>query len=445
MSRKKVNIITLGCSKNDVDSELMQGILDKESFEYVDGPEDANIIIVNTCGFIEAAKEESIDTILYMAKYKNEGSCEGLILAGCMAQRYPKELLDELPEVDAVIGTGNIKNLNMVLEGINKGERIISTDNIDSEYLERIEREVTSPVAYVRISEGCDNLCTYCIIPQLRGRHRSRRIEDIIEEVSDLAGKGVREIILIAQNTSDYGIDIYSEYKLGYLLDKLNPIEGIELIRLLYVYPDNINEELIDSMKRNRKVAKYLDIPLQHSSDRILRLMNRKTTRRQITDTILRLRDKLPGLILRTTFIVGFPGETEEDFNDLCDFVEEIKFDKLGVFAYSREENTPAFSLPDQIEEEIKEQRRERIMELQLKISEELMSYKVGNNYDVMIEEIAEEGLYVGRSYMDSPEIDGVFYVRSNRELELGEIVRAKAVEYLEYDLIGELEDESCQ
>lgn len=445
MSRKKVNIITLGCSKNDVDSELMQGILDKESFEYVDGPEDANIIIVNTCGFIEAAKEESIDTILYMAKYKNEGSCEGLILAGCMAQRYPKELLDELPEVDAVIGTGNIKNLNMVLEGINKGERIISTDNIDSEYLERIEREVTSPVAYVRISEGCDNLCTYCIIPQLRGRHRSRRIEDIIEEVSDLAGKGVREIILIAQNTSDYGIDIYSEYKLGYLLDKLNPIEGIELIRLLYVYPDNINEELIDSMKRNRKVAKYLDIPLQHSSDRILRLMNRKTTRRQITDTILRLRDKLPGLILRTTFIVGFPGETEEDFNDLCDFVEEIKFDKLGVFAYSREENTPAFSLPDQIEEEIKEQRRERIMELQLKISEELMSYKVGNNYDVMIEEIAEEGLYVGRSYMDSPEIDGVFYVKSNRELELGEIVRAKAVEYLEYDLIGELEDESCQ
>lgn len=445
MSRKKVNIITLGCSKNDVDSELMQGILDKESFEYVDGPEDANIIIVNTCGFIEAAKEESIDTILYMAKYKNEGSCEGLILAGCMAQRYPKELLDELPEVDAVIGTGNIKNLNMVLEGINKGERIISTDNIDSEYLERIKREVTSPVAYVRISEGCDNLCTYCIIPQLRGRHRSRRIEDIIEEVSGLAGKGVREIILIAQNTSDYGIDIYSEYKLGYLLDKLNPIEGIELIRLLYVYPDNINEELIDSMKRNRKVAKYLDIPLQHSSDRILRLMNRKTTRRQITDTILRLRDKLPGLILRTTFIVGFPGETEEDFNDLCDFVEEIKFDKLGVFAYSREENTPAFSLPDQIEEEIKEQRRERIMELQLKISEELMSYKVGNNYDVMIEEIAEEGLYVGRSYMDSPEIDGVFYVKSNRELELGEIVRAKAVEYLEYDLIGELEDESCQ
>lgn len=445
MSRKKVNIITLGCSKNDVDSELMQGILDKENFEYVDGPEDANIIIVNTCGFIEAAKEESIDTILSMAKYKNEGSCEGLILAGCMAQRYPRELLDELPEVDAVIGTGNIKNLNMVLEGINKGERIISTDNIDSEYLERIKREVTSPVAYVRISEGCDNLCTYCIIPQLRGRHRSRRIEDIIDEVSDLAGKGVREIILIAQNTSDYGIDIYSEYKLGYLLDKLNPVEGVELIRLLYVYPDNINEELIDSMKRNSKVAKYLDIPLQHSSDRILRLMNRKTTRRQITDTILRLRDKLPGLILRTTFIVGFPGETEEDFNDLCDFVEEIKFDKLGVFAYSREENTPAFSLPDQIEEEIKEQRRERIMELQLKISEELMSYKVGNNYEVMIEEIAEEGLYVGRSYMDSPEIDGVFYVKSNRELELGEIVRAKAVEYLEYDLIGELEDESCQ
>lgn len=445
MSRKKVNIVTLGCSKNEVDSELMQGILDKEVFEYVDGPEDANIIIVNTCGFIEAAKEESIDTILSMAQYKTEGSCEGLILAGCMAQRYSKELLDELPEVDAVIGTGNIKNLNMVLERINKGEKIISTDNIDSEYLEKVEREVTSPVAYVRISEGCDNLCTYCIIPQLRGRHRSRKIEDIVEEVSDLAEKGVREIILIAQNTSDYGIDIYNEYKLGYLLDKLNSIEEVELIRLLYVYPDNINEELIDSMKRNAKVAKYLDIPLQHASDRILKLMNRKTTRREITDTILRLRDKLPGLILRTTFIVGFPGETDEDFNELCDFVEEIKFDKLGVFAYSREENTPAFSLPDQIDEKIKEQRKERIMELQLKISEELMSRKVGNTYNVMIEELAEEGLYVGRSYMDSPEIDGVFYVKSSRELELGEIVKVEAVEYLEYDLIGELRDESGQ
>lgn len=445
MSRKKVNIVTLGCSKNEVDSELMQGILDKKSFEYVDGPEDANIIIINTCGFIEAAKEESIDTILSMAQFKTEGSCEGLILAGCMAQRYSKELLDELPEVDAVIGTGNIKNLNMVLEGLNKGERIISTDNIDSEYLERIEREVTSPVAYVRISEGCDNLCTYCIIPQLRGRHRSRRIEDIVDEVSALAEKGVREIILIAQNTSDYGIDIYGEYKLGYLLDKLNRVEGVEFIRLLYVYPDNINEELIDSMIRNAKVAKYLDIPLQHASDRILKLMNRKTNRREVTDKILKLRDKLPGLILRTTFIVGFPGETDEDFNDLCDFVEEIKFDKLGVFAYSREENTPAFSLPYQIEEEIKEQRRERIMELQLKISEELMSCKVGNIYDVMIEELAEEGLYVGRSYMDSPEIDGVFYVKSNRELELGEIVKVQAVEYLEYDLIGEIRDESGQ
>jgi ribosomal protein S12 methylthiotransferase len=379
-----------------------------------------------------------------MAQYKVEGSCEGLILAGCMAQRYSKELLEELPEVDAVIGTGNIENLNRVLEGIKKGERIISTDNIDSEYLENVEREVTNPVAYVRISEGCDNLCTYCIIPQLRGRHRSRRIEDIIEEATGLAEKGVREIILIAQNTSDYGIDLYNEYKLGYLLDKLNSVEGVELIRLLYVYPDNINDELIDSMKRNTKVAKYLDIPLQHASDIILKLMNRRTTRREITDTIAKLRSKLPGLILRTTFIVGFPGETEEDFNELCDFVEEVRFDKLGVFAYSREEGTPAFSLPNQIEDAIKEQRRERIMELQMKISEELMSSKVGNFYDVMIEEIAEEGLYIGRSYMDSPEIDGVFYVKSNRELELGEIVKAQAVEYLEYDLIGELRDESC-
>lgn len=445
MNRKKVNIVTLGCSKNEVDSELMQGILDKDSFEYVNDPEEANIIIVNTCGFIEAAKEESIDTILSMAQYKTEGNCEGLILAGCMAQRYSSELLEELPEVDAIIGTGNIRNLNQVLEGINKGERNIAIDDIDSEYLERIEREVTSPVAYVRISEGCDNLCTYCIIPQLRGKHRSRKMEDIIEEASSLAEKGVKEIILIAQNTSDYGIDLYGGYKLGNLLDRLNSIEDIKLIRLLYVYPDNINDDLINSMSRNMKVARYLDIPLQHASDKILRLMNRKTTRKEITATISKLRKQLPGLVLRTTFIVGFPGETEEDFKELCDFVEEIKFDKLGVFAYSREENTPAFSLNGQLDDDTKVLRRERLMELQLKISELLMSDKIGNIYEVMIEELAEEGLYVGRSYMDSPEIDGVFYVKSNRELELGDIVMVRAVEYLEYDLIGELRDESGQ
>jgi ribosomal protein S12 methylthiotransferase len=445
MNKKRVNIVTLGCSKNEVDTELMQGILDRENFEYVNSTEKANIIIVNTCGFIVAAKEESIDTILEMANYKTQGECSTLVLAGCLAQRYSKELLDEIPEIDGIIGTGNIKNLNNVLIRLGSGEKIVSADDIDSEYIESIEREVNSSTSYIRISEGCDNLCTYCIIPQLRGKHRSRKMEDIIQEAASLGSRGVREIILIAQNTSDYGIDIYGKYSLGELLDRLNDITEIEIIRLLYVYPDNIDDDLIESIARNKKVAKYLDIPLQHASNRILKLMNRKTTKESIEETITKLRNRIPGIILRTTFIVGFPGETTEDFDELLKFVRKIKFDKLGVFCYSREENTPAFSLPNQVEEEVKVLRRDKLMENQSKISEKIMGSKVGETYNVLVEEFAEEGMYVGRSYMDSPEIDGVFYVKSNRELDVGEIVKAKVIEYLEYDLIGELEDESCE
>ena len=445
MNRQTVNIVTLGCSKNDVDSELMQSILDKENFTYSENPMDSDIIIVNTCGFIEAAKEESIDTILEMSRYKVEGNCKHLILAGCLAQRYSSELMEEMPEVDAIMGTGNIKDLNSILNGLKKKERIIQSKDVDSSYLEGVNRIVTSPTAYVRISEGCDNLCTYCIIPALRGKHRSRKMDDIISEVEYLADQGVKEVILIAQNTSDYGIDLYGDYSLHLLLDKLNEIKGLEFIRLLYLYPDNIDDRLIQSIKRNSKVAHYLDIPLQHASDNVLKMMNRRTKKDSILMTINRLREEISDIVLRTTFIVGFPGETEDDFKELYDFINDVKFDKLGVFTYSREENTPAFNMPGHIEESVKETRRDRLMELQRGISEGLMREKVGKTYKILVEEIAEEGLYIGRSFMDSPEIDGVIYFRSDEEHNAGDIVYVKTDEYLEYDLMGELADESGQ
>ncbi|WP_409227490.1 30S ribosomal protein S12 methylthiotransferase RimO [Gudongella sp. SC589] len=445
MNRKTVNIVTLGCSKNEVDSELMQSILDKENFIYSDNPLDSEVIIVNTCGFIEAAKEESIDTILEMSKYKIEGKCKHLILAGCLAQRYSSELMDEMPEVDAIMGTGNIKDLNSILDGLKEDKKIIQSNDVDSSYLEGVNRIVSSPTAYVRISEGCDNLCTYCIIPALRGKHRSRKMEDVIAEVVYLAEQDVKEVILIAQNTSDYGIDIYGDYTLHLLLDKLNEIEGLEFIRLLYLYPDNIDDKLINSIKRNSKVAHYLDMPLQHASDNVLKKMNRRTTKKSIRKTIEKLRKEIPDIVLRTTFIVGFPGETEDDFQELYDFIKDVRFDKLGVFTYSKEENTPAFNMPGQIEESTKEIRRDRLMELQRTISESLMSEKVGKIYKVLVEDLAEEGLYIGRSYMDSPEIDGVIYFRSVEEHDAGDVVFVKTDEYLEYDLMGELTDESCQ
>ena len=445
MNKKNVSIVTLGCSKNEVDSEIMQSVMDRDFFTYTSELEEADVIIVNTCGFIEAAKEESIDTIIEMAQYKVEGNCKHLILAGCLAQRYSNELIEEIPEVDAIMGTGNIKDLNDILNNLDKKNKIIEINNIDNEYLEGVKREVNSPFAYLRISEGCDNLCTYCIIPQLRGKHRSRKMEDILTEANNLVEDGVKEIIIIAQNTSDYGIDLYGEFSLYKLLDEMSKIEGLYLIRLLYLYPDNIDDKLIDTIKNNNKIAKYVDMPLQHASDNVLKLMNRRTSKEAIKGIITKLRDNIPEMVIRTTFIVGFPGETESDYNELYDFIKEVKFDKLGVFTYSREENTPAYSLPNQVDEEVKDKRRDAIMELQLKISENLMSNKLGNVYHVMIEEFAEENLYVGRSFMDAPEIDGVVYVNSSEDLEIGDIVKVKITEYLEYDLLGELTNEPTQ
>ena len=445
MSRKTVYIETLGCSKNEIDSEIMRSILDKENFDYTTNPENANIIIVNTCGFIEDAKEESIDTIFEMSKYKTEGNLEKLVLAGCLAQRYSEELIEEIPEVDAIMGTGNIRELNdILLESLNS-HKIIKNNDINSNYIEEVERLTQSKTAYVRISEGCDNLCTYCIIPKLRGKHRSRKFEDIITEIKSLGNRGVKEIILIAQNTSDYGIDLYGEYSLYKLLDKINTIDQIEIIRLLYLYPDHIDDKLIESIKRNHKVAHYLDIPLQHISNTILKAMNRKTNKEDIEKLINKLRKEIPDIILRTTFILGFPGETEEDFNELYKFIKNIKFDKLGVFSYSREEDTPAYEMKNQIGKTLKQERIDKIMELQKDISETLMKNKIGLKLAVLIEEIVEDGLYIGRSYMDSPDIDGVVYVNSEKDLEIGKFYDVWIKEYMEYDLIGDVVYESSK
>lgn len=432
-----VKIVTLGCSKNEVDSSCMMSILDKNRYSVENDPQKADIIIVNTCGFIDAAKEESIDTILQMAKYKETGSCKKMILSGCLAQRYPEELLKEIPEADGIIGTGNISQINDILDRSIDGERVIKVDNINSPYLEGIKKEKVNITEYVKISEGCNNNCSYCIIPKLRGKNRSRRIEDIYEEVSYLAKNGAREIILIAQNTTDYGIDLYGRYSLSKLIKEISKINDIKWIRVLYLYPDHFTDELISEFINNDKLVKYVDIPLQHYSDHVLKLMDRHTDKEHIKNLIEKLR-KIKGLVIRTTFIVGFPGESEEDFNILREFINTYKFDKLGVFTYSREESTKANNLNEQIDEDVKEYRRDIIMEDQLKISERLLEDKIGQVLQVLIEEKIEDNLYAGRSYLDSPYIDGVIYVNSNKNLSINSFINVKVTSSMEYDLIGD-------
>lgn len=432
-----VKIVTLGCSKNEVDSSCMMSILDKNRYSVENDPQKADIIIVNTCGFIDAAKEESIDTILQMAKYKETGSCKKMILSGCLAQRYPEELLKEIPEADGIIGTGNISQINDILDRSIDGERVIKVDNINSPYLEGIKKEKVNITEYVKISEGCNNNCSYCIIPKLRGKNRSRRIEDIYEEVSYLAKNGAREIILIAQNTTDYGIDLYGRYSLSKLIKEISKINDIKWIRVLYLYPDHFTDELISEFINNDKLVKYVDIPLQHYSDHVLKLMDRHTDKEHIKNLIEKLR-KIKGLVIRTTFIVGFPGESEEDFNILREFINTYKFDKLGVFTYSREESTKANNLNEQIDEDVKEYRRDIIMEDQLKISERLLEDKIGQVLQVLIEEKIEDNLYAGRSYLDSPDIDGVIYVNSYKNLSMNSFINVKVTSSMEYDLIGD-------
>lgn len=439
-----VAIITLGCSKNEIDSDIMMGILEKCGFKSTTNLENADIIIINTCGFINDAKEESIEVIWEMTKYKTYGKCKHLILAGCLAERYPRELIDEIDEVDAIIGTGNIKNIASLIEELDSNDKIIKTGNIDSQYIEEINRNKFNYSAYVKISEGCNNNCSYCIIPKLRGKYRSRNMENIIKEVKYLVNNGVKEVILIGQNTTDYGIDIYGEYKLPDLLNELNKIEGLEWIRMLYMYPDHFNDDLIKSIKENDKVVKYVDIPIQHINNNILSLMNRKTDKKSIIKLIDKLRKEIPSIIIRTTIIVGFPGEKDEHFNELYEFVKEIKFDRLGVFTYSREEGTKSYNLNDQVDEKISELRRNKLMELQQIISLEKNREKIGKVFKVLVEEILDDNTYSGRTYMDSPDIDGVVYFNSEKKFNIGDFACVKIEDCLEYDLMGALENEYC-
>lgn len=434
-----VHIVTLGCSKNDVDSSMMYSLLDKDKYKMVENPNEADILIVNTCGFIDAAKEESIDTILESVEYKNEGRCKKVLLSGCLAQRYPEELIKEIPEIDGIIGTGNIEYINELLDRSLSGDLFVKTDNLNSAYLEGIRKEKVNTTEYVKISEGCNNNCSYCIIPSLRGKNRSRKIEDVYKEVEYLVSKEAREIILIAQNTTDYGIDLYSKYSLANLIREISKIEELKWIRVLYLYPDHFTDDLIEEFKNNDKLVNYVDMPLQHISDDVLKNMNRKTSKDHIIKTLKNLRKSVPDIVIRTTFIVGFPGENQEDFDQLVDFIEDIKFDKLGVFEYSREEGTRAASLDEQIPDNIKEERKNEIMAIQSDISGEILSKNLGKTFEVLIEEKIDDNNYVGRTYMDSPEIDGVTYVQSDKELEIGDFVQVEIIDSLDYDLVGEL------
>ncbi len=432
-----VYFATLGCAKNEVDTSVMQGILRKEDYRVITSPDEAEVIIVNTCGFIESAKEESIECILELAQLKAE-NLRFLLLTGCLAQRYPDELRAEIPEIDGIMGPGYAEKLNEYLDALYRGEASTWVEKLEAAYVEGV-REATGRVSeYVKIAEGCNNRCSYCIIPSLRGRNRSRKIEDIVQEVAMLCAHGTREILLVAQNTTDYGIDLYGRYALADLLEALEEVENLHWVRLFYAYPDHIDERLIDVIGKSKKILPYLDIPIQHGSERILRLMGRRSRPEDLRILFQKLREKIPGIVLRSTVIVGFPGETEEDFEELLKFVNDLSLDRLGAFIFSKEEGTIAATLPNQVPENVAQERLSRLMALQQEISEEKLAIRIGDTLEVLIEGTIEDGLYEGRSVLDAPEIDGVVYVRSESPLALGSFVNVKITESMEHDLVGE-------
>jgi ribosomal protein S12 methylthiotransferase len=443
----KVAFVSLGCDKNLVDSEHMLGMLHGGGYTLTASEQEADVLVVNTCSFIEDAKKESIEQILEVARYKEEGNCKALIVTGCMAQRYKEEILTEMPEVDAVVGTTSYDQITEIVTKVleQKGEQVKHFESIDRQFLEDMPRILTTAgyFAYIKIAEGCDNLCTYCIIPQLRGKYRSRSIVQIEKEVTKLAKEGVSELILVAQDTTRYGEDLQDGTSLAMLANQLSKIEGIEWIRILYCYPENLTEELILEMKNNPKVCHYLDIPIQHASNTVLKRMARKSTNEDLRHKMARLREEMPDIAIRTTLIVGFPGETEEEFNELYTFVKDMEFDRLGVFTYSREEGTPAAKMEDQIDEEVKQKRKEMIMALQQDISARRNQKQVGKTMQVLIEgKLTDEPVYIGRSYQDAPDIDGQVFVQYEGELISGEYVQVRITEASDYDLIGEVLDE---
>ena len=438
----KILFISLGCDKNLVDSEVMLKLLEKKGYQFTDDETEADIIIINTCCFIGDAKEESVNTILEMAEYRKSGSCKALIVTGCLAQRYQKEILDEIEEVDAVLGTATYDAIAETVEKALEGRKELCFEDIDRLVPEQGGRVLTTGghYAYLKIAEGCDKHCTYCIIPRLRGHFRSVPEERLLAEAEELAEQGVKELILVAQETTVYGVDLYGEKRLPQLLKKLAGIQGIRWIRVQYCYPEEITEELIQIIKEEPKICHYLDLPTQHASDRILKRMGRRTTQADLRRIIGRLREAIPDICLRTTLISGFPGETEEDHEELMRFVDDCEFDRLGVFAYSAEEDTPAAAMPDQIPEEVKEDRRAEIMELQQEIAFEKAEGMTGRELTVMIEgKAADENVYVGRTYMDAPGVDGYLFLNTDETLMSGDFARVRVTGAAEYDLIGEL------
>ena len=434
--------VSLGCDKNLVDSEVMLGLLANHGHQMVDSEEDADVIVVNTCCFINDAKEESIQTILEMAEYKKTGSIKALIVTGCLAQRYKQEIMDEIEEVDAVLGTTSYDKIVEVIDEALQGHKSLELTDIDALPTVESKRLVTTGghFAYLKIAEGCDKHCTYCIIPKIRGNFRSVPMERLIKEARDLVEQGVKEIILVAQETTLYGVDLYGKKSLHVLLKELCKIGGLRWIRILYCYPEEITDELIQVIKEEDKICNYLDIPIQHASDGVLKRMGRRTSKQQLIDTVNKLREEIPDIALRTTLITGFPGETEEQHEELMEFVDEMEFDRLGVFTYSPEEDTPAATMPDQIEESVKEDRQAELMELQQEIAFDLAERMIGKEVIVMFEgKVANENVYVGRTYMDAPNVDGLIFVETNEELMSGDFAKVRITGALEYDLIGEL------
>lgn len=436
-----IGFVSLGCPKNLVDTEVMLGILGQEGYDIVSRPEQADVIVVNTCGFIDSAKEESIQTILEMAEYKKD-RCKLLIMSGCLAERYHDEILEEIPEVDAVVGTGDYSRIAEVIRRAFAGEKVVLYGHMDEELAVEEPRVLSthSASAYLKIADGCDNRCTYCVIPQLRGRYRSRKMEDILREAEGLALQGVKELIVIAQDTTRYGFDLYGEYRLARLLRALAKIEGIHWIRVHYLYPEVITEELIETFRSEPKLVKYMDIPIQHCNDEVLKRMGRHSGKQQLYSLLNGLKEQIPELILRTSLIAGFPGETEEQFEELLQFVRDMEFDRLGAFAYSQEEGTPAAKLSDQLDEAVKAKRAEKILAVQREISEKKQREKLGKTYEVLTEGYDPDNLmYYGRTYGDSIDIDTTTYFAAQEEVPEGSFVLVKILDADEYDLTGEM------
>ena len=443
----KAGFVSLGCSKNLVDTEMMLGILREHGIELTPEPAEADILIVNTCAFIESAKEESITTILNMAEYKESGRCRSLIVAGCLGQRYGQELLDDMPEADAIIGTGAWNRIMEAVEESLKGHRVVIAGEDKLLYDEHTPRITTTPAytAYVKIAEGCNNRCAFCAIPYIRGAYRSRPIEDIRDEVVHLAARGVKEIILIAQDTTEYGRDLYGEPQLAKLLRTLCTVEGVHWIRTLYSYPTYFSDELIETIASEPKLVKYVDLPMQHAHDEVLRRMHRPDTQASMRALIEKLRTRIPGVTIRSTFIVGFPGETDAQYQTLRNFLEEMRLDKVGVFTYSREEGTPAYDMPNQVPEDVMQERYHDLMSLQCKISEELNHELEGKELEVLVEGRDEEqaNIAVGRSYREAPDVDGQVYIEGDTDSQIGDLVRVRVLQGFTYDVVGERVEEA--